>query len=73
MGAVRRVKGEAGRMLFADQGTKAMLTTVEVATIHVLQVKGKTEFAASFAGNPTPFSENRSDLHQKLRPSFARF
>ena len=47
--------------------------TVEVATIHVLQVKGKTGFAASFAGNPASFSENRSDLHQKLRPKFRLF
>lgn len=73
MGAVRRVKGEAGRMLFADQGTKAMLTTVEVATIHVLQVKGKTEFAASFAGNPVPFLGIVAICTRNSDRSFARF
>ena len=34
-------------MLFAHQGTKGTLTTVEVATIHVLQLRGKRGFVVS--------------------------
>ena len=67
MGSVRMVKGEADLMLFTHQGTKGTLTTVEVATIHELQLRGKRGFVASLRTYLMFFLPSSGRIPPKLR------